>query len=119
VTELSNRFNLVVVTSRQHIIEEATIKWVQQHYPGIFQAVLFGNHWGKSGEKRTKLEMCQLIKAVALIDDALQYVEETADVLPTVILFGNYAWNFPAHSLNPKIKRADTWSDVLAIINKT
>ena len=42
----------VVVTSRDHSIAEATRAWLKQHYEGIFEDVLFGNHYGLTGVKR-------------------------------------------------------------------
>jgi len=29
--------DLVVVTSRQHVIQDQTLSWIDKHYPGIFQ----------------------------------------------------------------------------------
>jgi hypothetical protein len=29
----------VVVTSRQHVIQDATLDWIDRHYPGLFQEV--------------------------------------------------------------------------------
>lgn len=31
--------DLVVVTSRQHVIQDATCGWLDDHYPGVFQEV--------------------------------------------------------------------------------
>lgn len=32
--------DLVVVTSRQHVIQDQTLSWIDKHYPGIFQVCL-------------------------------------------------------------------------------
>jgi 5'(3')-deoxyribonucleotidase len=45
LTALSERFRFVVVTSRQHVIRDATLAWLDRHFPGLFHDVLFGNHW--------------------------------------------------------------------------
>lgn len=37
--------DLVVVTSRQHVIQDVTLEWIDRHYAGLFQDVYFGNHW--------------------------------------------------------------------------
>ena len=37
--------------------------------------------------------MCRDIGAVGIIDDSLRYALECAPVVPTVYLFGHYAWN--------------------------
>jgi hypothetical protein len=31
---------------------QATRQWVAEHFEGLFSAVLFGNHWGISGQRR-------------------------------------------------------------------
>jgi hypothetical protein len=36
---------LVVVTSRQHVIQDATLDWLDDHYPGIFGV----GSWGSRG----------------------------------------------------------------------
>lgn len=45
LAQLSERFRFVVVTSRQHVIRESTLAWLDTHFPGVFHDVLFGNHW--------------------------------------------------------------------------
>jgi 5'(3')-deoxyribonucleotidase len=34
---LSSKYDLLVVTSRQHVIETQTLDWIDRHFPGIFQ----------------------------------------------------------------------------------
>ena len=34
---LGENCDLVVVTSRQHVIQDQTLEWIDRHYPGIFQ----------------------------------------------------------------------------------
>eukprot|EP00392_Amoebophrya_sp_AT5.2_P018559 g19121.t1 len=40
-------FDFFVVTSRQHVIIPETKRWLETHFPGVFQDVLFGNHWAR------------------------------------------------------------------------
>jgi hypothetical protein len=35
----------MVVTSRQHAIQDATLEWLDTNFPGTFQEVYFGNHF--------------------------------------------------------------------------
>jgi hypothetical protein len=55
-------------------MEAMTKEWLGRHYPGVFDDVLFGNHYGTTGAKMGKPEMCSSIGAVCLIDDSLKYV---------------------------------------------
>lgn len=56
---LRDTCDLVVVTSRQHIIQQPTLKWLSQHFPDTFAEVHFGNHWALSGTSRKKSEICR------------------------------------------------------------
>ena len=51
--------DLVVVTSRQHCIQQPTLAWVQEHFPDVFREVHFGNHWALEGKSRAKSEICR------------------------------------------------------------
>ena len=51
--------DLVVVTSRQHVIQQPTLQWLELHYPGVFQEVHFGNHWALEGKSKPKSEICR------------------------------------------------------------
>ena len=87
--EYKKSFRFICVTSRQHAIVEQTEEWLRKHYPGIFEDVLFGNHWTKDApdpdidtpSKRSKAEMCSSISAIALIDDSLSYAQECSKSL--------------------------------------
>jgi hypothetical protein len=71
---LQPQYRFVVVTSRQSYMEAMTKAWLDRHYPGVFDDVLFGNHYGTTGAKMGKPEMCSSIGAVCLIDDSLKCV---------------------------------------------
>ena len=49
----------MVVTSRQHCIQQPTLAWVEEHFPGVFQEVHFGNHWALEGQSKAKSEICR------------------------------------------------------------
>ena len=50
---------LVVVTSRQHVIQGPTLAWLDRHFAGLFEDVYFGNHWALEGVSRAKSEICR------------------------------------------------------------
>jgi beta-phosphoglucomutase-like phosphatase (HAD superfamily) len=88
---------LAVVTSRQHVIRDATLDWLDAHFPDVFAAggVHFGNHWALSGTSRTKAEMCAELGASILIDDNPRYAVECAAAGVDVLLYdweGGYPW---------------------------
>jgi len=47
------------VRSRQNVIKDHTIQWIEKHYPGLFEEIHFGNHFALDGESRPKSEICR------------------------------------------------------------
>jgi hypothetical protein len=106
----------VVCTSRSLNIEAKTRAWINEHFPGIFDDVLFGSAYGH-GPRRTKREMCASIGAVALIDDNVGYALDAAPVLAHSVLFGRYAWNASTPPDAPSnLVRLASWSEVDAFL---
>ena len=86
--KLKKDFDLHIVTSRQHKIEQQTVAWINKHYPDTFTAIHLGNHYCKEGKSRTKSEICHSIGATLLIDDSLKYTLQCVRDKMPVILFG-------------------------------
>lgn len=108
--------DLVVVTSRQHVIQEPTLEWLSTHYEGLFSEVHFGNHFALHGIAKPKSEMCKSLGAKILIDDNPNYAMECAENGINVLLFDwklSYPWSKtkdgPTH---PLIKRVQSWDEV-------
>ncbi|KXZ52461.1 hypothetical protein GPECTOR_9g505 [Gonium pectorale] len=97
LTRLSaDQYELVVVTSRQHVIQDETLDWLDRHYPGLFQEVYFGNHFALEGTSRKKSDICKTIGAKVLIDDNPSYAQECAAAGINVLLYdweGAYPWS--------------------------
>ena len=104
----------MVVTSRQHSIAEETRRWLDAHFPDTFAQVVFGNHWGQSGVKRSKAELCAELHARVLIDDLVDYAHQCSHVVERVIIFGEYNWNKSAGPSNAH--RARDWASALAML---
>lgn len=45
--------------SRQNVIKDHTIEWLEKYYPGLFQEMHFGNHFALHGNSRPKSEICR------------------------------------------------------------
>mmetsp|Transcript_12307 Transcript_12307/g.31178 ORF Transcript_12307/g.31178 Transcript_12307/m.31178 type:complete len:301 (-) Transcript_12307:196-1098(-) len=114
---LKQRCELVVVTSRQNHIREATTSWVEAHYPGIFSEMHFCNHFALEGESFTKAEVMKKHGIDLLIDDNKNYALESAEEGLDVILFGSYPWNQEC-ATHTKIKRCGGWDDVHDYVKK-
>ena len=112
---------LMVVTSRQHVIRQPTLNWLEEHFPGVFSAVHFGNHYALEGTSRKKSEICQAVGAQVLIDDNPGYALDCAEAGMQVLLFDwdlRYPWaktenNGPQH---PNITRVADWAAVETVL---
>lgn len=113
-------FDLVVVTSRQLVIEKDTREWLARNFPAsAFRDIAFGNHWGLEGRKIRKVDLCRELGAVMLIDDSLAYAEEIASAGMQALLFdlnGEYPWNSVKGELPSGITRVTSWSGVLEYV---
>ncbi|GIM13739.1 hypothetical protein Vretimale_16765 [Volvox reticuliferus] len=120
LTRLSeSNYELVVVTSRQHVIQDATLRWLDRHYSGLFQEVYFGNHFALEGKSQRKSDICRTIGARVLIDDNPSYALECAAAGIHVLLYdwgGAYPWSkLPPHAgaYNPDLIRVvQDWGEV-------
>mmetsp|Transcript_22462 Transcript_22462/g.49047 ORF Transcript_22462/g.49047 Transcript_22462/m.49047 type:complete len:243 (-) Transcript_22462:148-876(-) len=95
LTSLQRYYELHIVTARQHSVADATHACLAEHFPGVFSGVHFGNHFGVSGKKVSKADLCRQIGAVAIIDDSLSHCCECAEAGIFAFVFGEYGWNRP------------------------
>ncbi|KAL2644009.1 hypothetical protein R1flu_011596 [Riccia fluitans] len=114
--QLAAYCNLVVVTSRQHVIRDHTLDWIERYYSGIFNEVHFGNHFALEGKAKPKSEICRSLGANILIDDNPRYAIECAECGIEVLLFdlhGSYPWSkTPCGPQHPLITRVKDWQEV-------
>lgn len=89
---LQERFELVVVTSRDERAVKVTHDALTEHYPDVFTGVHFAPVWS-SDKKMTKAAICNEIGAAYLIDDAYHHCQLAAQSGVTALLFGEYGWN--------------------------
>lgn len=113
---LQRHCDLVVVTSRQHIIQDMTREWLDRHYPGLFSKVYFGNHFALHGTSRAKSDICKEVGASVLIDDNPGYALECAAAGINVLLYDwehAYPWSkLPSGSNHPRISVVKNWGEV-------
>lgn len=113
---LTQRYDVVVVTSRWQDWEQDTLAWLQRHYPDVFKGIHFANSitWNR-GDKHNKAAICQRLGAVAFIDDSLDNVQEVAATGIPSLLFGDYPWN-QADELPENVQRVKDWNEVLEVL---
>ncbi len=120
LSSLTDQYDFVVVTSRQHFLRDHTQQFLDRHFPGIFKELKMGNHYGDEGVKKSKPELCEEANACLLIDDSLDYVTHVASHDIKAVLFGDYPWNREAYEehLSASIRRVTDWSQVPAAIEE-
>ncbi|KAE9602515.1 hypothetical protein Lal_00049814 [Lupinus albus] len=114
--KLSRYCNLFVVTSRQNVIKDQTIEWIENNYPGLFHEIHFGNHFALDGLSRPKSEICRSLNAKVLIDDNPRYAMECAESGFRVLLFdyeNSYPWSKDdSVDKHPLVTKVKNWEEV-------
>ena len=110
---------MAVVTSRQHVIHQPTLDWLDAHFglPLFDAGVHFGNHWALEGKSTSKSQLCDAIGASVLVDDNPGYAAECADAGMKVLLYdwqGGYPWakHPPAVGEHPNVEVVRDWGEV-------
>ncbi|KAI8082606.1 uncharacterized protein B0P05DRAFT_468085 [Gilbertella persicaria] len=112
-------FTLVIITSRQQFIADKTKKFVDKHYPGIFESIYFCNLDLSSSEQleyisKPKSLICQEIGVDVLIDDSLEHALDCSSLGIDILLYdrkGQYRWN---HEDKLNIHRMKNWREIIA-----
>jgi 5'(3')-deoxyribonucleotidase len=107
LAELSGKFDIVLITSRDPKWEAATHKWLNEHFGDLFRGIYFAE---KDSNKRTKGEICVNLGAFWLIDDNPEHCQSALDKGVKSILFGQYGWH---HSAPANMVRCKDWPAVL------
>ncbi|KAF4572587.1 hypothetical protein EYR36_007095 [Pleurotus pulmonarius] len=95
-------FRLVIVTARTQDVAEPSWKWVDKHFPGIFDTLICTNQFKDADKvgheivtKLSKGQVCNDLGACLLIDDSSENAIQCSTHEPPthVLLFGDYQWN--------------------------
>ena len=107
---------LVVITARPFVYKQKTLDWLKEHFPDVFDKVVFTNQYSKSdsGVNTTKAAICEQEKIDLLIDDYDKYVWECAPVCGQVLLF-DQPWN-QGVELPGNAVRVKSWSEVMEVL---
>jgi len=110
---LAEHYTLVVITSRDTLIEEVTRDWLNRHFAELFQDAHFTSLYNLEGKSTSKAAVSQAIKADYLIDDGFDHILEASRIGVRGLLFGDYPWN-GHQELPPGVVRVKDWDAVLA-----
>ncbi|KAG6517731.1 uncharacterized protein LOC122054725 [Zingiber officinale] len=116
LTNLSSFCNLLVVTSRQNVIRDHTVEWIEKYFPGLFREIHFGNHFSLHGASRSKSDICRCLGAQVLIDDNPKYALECAEIGMKALLFdyqSSYPWSRTGSATaHPMVTEVHDWREV-------
>ncbi|MEO5646467.1 MAG: hypothetical protein ABIO57_01700 [Candidatus Paceibacterota bacterium] len=115
LTILKEKYKLVIITARPESMEKVVQEWLAQHCGGIFDEVIFTNHYFDTALKRTKSSVCVELGVKVFIDDALHNAEDVAAAGIPVLLFDT-PWN--RTDVSPLITRVSSWREVLEKIQR-
>jgi uncharacterized HAD superfamily protein len=109
--ELAGEYRLEVVTARSMAIKEKTLACIKALDIDIFDAVHFTNEYDPDPvyATRSKLEICQEIGAVGMIEDAPRNAAALAPHLP--VYLPDRPWN-RAEEI-PNVQRVYSWEEIL------
>lgn len=110
--KLAKFVNLYVITARHLSLADVTTRWLEGLFPGCFRSFQFGNHYGTSGPKRTKGEMCYAVGCTYMVDDNPRYVTECELEGMKGVLFGSYQWNVGTLCGEVRGPRVETWAQL-------
>jgi 5'(3')-deoxyribonucleotidase len=111
--ELKKRYRLEVVTARCESLTGITFGWTTHHIPKLFDEIHYANGYASKfpERKRSKLEICDKIGAIAFIDDAVSHVNQVAAGLGIHVFLPNRPWN-QAEEIIVGVNRVHTWNEI-------
>jgi 5'(3')-deoxyribonucleotidase len=111
--ELTQRYQLIAITSRKEEWKTFTLDWLEKYFPGVIDSVTFAGN-KEHDVVRTKGEVCAELGAKWLIDDNVGHCLDAREHDVTPVLFGNYGWQ---HAAPGDIARCKNWAAVLEYFN--
>jgi len=108
----SKWFETTVITARRIELKEHTIKWLDEHYRGVFQDVYFAEHF--TDNHKEKSEICQENDIQYMIEDNFDYALDTANAGIKTFLIEK-PWNRHIIHKHKNIVRVKNWKDISII----
>lgn len=125
ISDLGADHDLAIITARSRQLADRTRDWLEEHYPGRFDAVHFADkytegirsqeYYARTGDHRLKSHYCRTLDVDLLVDDSVENARYCAEHVP-VLLFDR-PW-VPDEADLPGVHRVgrdgDHWAEVLA-----
>lgn len=110
ILQLSEWYNIGMLTARHHALTEYTPQWVADKYHWVVWKILFSNCY--HGWKRSKSDICIEQWVKIMIEDDIDYALELAKTWILVFLLRK-PWNEQRKEHHRNIKKIDWWDDLV------
>lgn len=116
--ELAKKHSLHLITSRPFTIEAESHKWLNLHFPAIFNSIHHTNQVSEEGfGKGTKKSViCKQIHADFMIDDHIENILDCADYEINTIMFPA-PWNTQMELKHPFVQRIGGWKEIQSYLD--
>ncbi len=115
---LNDLYEIHMVTGRCESIAAVTHGWLKDNAPRVFVETHFTNSFATKHpeRRRSKVEVCREIGAVALVDDSLSHVGNVAQELRIPVYMPTQPWN--QHETPVGVTRVSDFDEALAHLIK-
>lgn len=122
LSQLSQNYDLLVVTSRPTMLKGITLGWLQKYFAGIFleDKIYFSGMWDTLDETSLHKDKGSLLKKLGAdyhIDDQPKHCIGAHQHGIVPLLFGDYSWNRSALVPEGTVRVTD-WQAVLEFFNE-
>lgn len=115
ITSLHDQWYILkVVTGRWTMERDETYRWLEEHFPKMFNEVIFGFEW--TNDFTNKWVLCSRLNTMLHIDDFIENGKDISAVWIPMILFDRL-WN-QSDEKNALIIRTQGWEDSLSRIRE-
>lgn len=112
IEELSQRYQLFVITSRPEFVEKETKAWIAKYFPDCFTDIILTNHY--FGGTKKKSAVCLENKIDYMVEDMAHYANDCAEAgVPTFLI--TRLWNIN-EKLASNVTRVDNWADIVKVL---
>jgi uncharacterized HAD superfamily protein len=114
IKRLSQKHELIIVTSRPDFVKEGTLGWLEKHFGNLIKEVHFTNQFmGNGGVKTTKADVCKRVGIEVLIEDAPVYAKNVSkEGIPVLLI--DTPWNKDVSG--DLITRVYSWDEIVSIL---
>lgn len=121
--KLRNYFTLYLVTDRPRYTEILTRNWIDRHYPGIFDKLVFldtpsGNNQDPSMSQRELYETLHV--QIAIGTDGAKLQRATDKLVPYAVQVGTLSYAEPVEDLEKiPLHQVDSWEEMYVFCEET